>query len=299
MKNNKLKGIIAPVVTPFDSNEELDENSFRREVRYLLNAGIHGISPGGSTGEGCAITDDELCRMVEIIQEENTFQIPVVVGIIRHSTKAAVKASLLAKKAGATALMVTPISYLGGTDDKGNVEFYRRISEETGMPVIVYNVIPQNEIKPYVFSEILDKCPNVIGIKQSVGGIQAMLDMKLVCGDRANIYAATDDMLYTSFELGADGAIAAIITVFPQECIEMWNAAVSGDFKTGIDLQNKLYPIWNKIKAARFPRGIKEALNFMGRSVGIPRSPVSECTKFEAEEIREIMRQYMEQRNRK
>lgn len=289
MKDNKLKGIIAPVVTPFNKDEELDEEVFRREVRYLLNTGIHGISPGGSTGEGCALTDDELYRMTEIIQEENTNRIPVVVGIIRHSTKAAIKAGLLAKKAGASALMVTPISYLGGTDDKGNVEFYKRVSEETGMPIIIYNVVPQNEIKPYVFSKILDECPNVIGIKQSVGGIQAMLDMKFACGDRANIYCATDDMLFTAFELGADGAIAAILTVFPEECVKIWNAVANGDFETARDLQDKLYPIWNKIKAARFPRGVKEALNLMGRNVGIPRSPVSGCTEFEAEEIRKVM----------
>jgi 4-hydroxy-tetrahydrodipicolinate synthase len=290
LKNNRLRGIIAPVVTPFDANEELNEKIFREEVKYLLSTGIHGISPGGSTGEGCAITDDELCKMTEIIQEENTNQIPVVVGVIRHSTKAAIKAGLAVKKAGATALMVTPISYLGGTDDKGNVEFYKRVSEETGMPIIIYNVVPQNEIKPYIFAKILEECPNVIGIKQSVGGIQAMLDMKFACGDKANIYCATDDMLCTGFELGADGAIAAILTVFPEESVRIWDAVARGDLKTGRALQDKLYPIWSKIKAARFPRGVKEALNIIGRNVGIPRSPVSGCTEYEAEEIKRVMK---------
>ncbi|MDI3312216.1 MAG: dihydrodipicolinate synthase family protein, partial [Thermoanaerobacterium sp.] len=93
----------------------------------------------------------------------------------------------------------------------------------------------------------------------------------------------------TSFELGADGAIAAILTVFPEESVRIWDAVTNGDLKTGRDLQDKLYPVWSKIKAARFPRGVKEALNIMGRNVGIPRSPVSGCTEYEAEEIKRVM----------
>lgn len=288
-----MRGIIAPVVTPFDKYEDLDEKTFRREVKYLLSTGIHGISPGGSTGEGCTLTDDELVRMIEIIEEENTNRIPVVAGIIRHSTKAAIKTGLLAKKAGASALMVTPISYLGGTDEKGNIEFYKRIAEETEMPIIIYNVVAQNEIKPDVFNKILEQHSNIIGIKQSVGGIQAMLDMKFMCGHKANIYCATDDMLFTGFELGADGAIAAIATVFPVETVKMWNAVMTGDYEAAKDVQNKLYPIWSKIKSARFPRGVKEALNLRGRNVGIPRSPVSGPTEYEAEEIRKAMKDYI------
>jgi dihydrodipicolinate synthase/N-acetylneuraminate lyase len=76
-----LSGIIAPVVTPFTKEETLDEKIFRREVKYLLNTGIHGISPGGSTGEGELISDAELVRMVEIIEEENSGKLPVVAGV--------------------------------------------------------------------------------------------------------------------------------------------------------------------------------------------------------------------------
>lgn len=288
MKKEMLRGIICPIVTPFNSEERLDVKIFRREVRYLSGAGVHGISPGGSTGEGNLLRDDELVRMIEVIQEENSRHIPVVAGIIKHSTRDAVFTGMKAKKAGADALMVTPIQYLGGTDDDGNYEYYDRISESVGLPIIIYNVVPQNEIKPELFYRLLD-IPNVFGIKQSVGGIQAFYEMKIKCGKKGYIYSATDDMLYSTFDLGADGAIAAILTLFPEYCVKIWDAYIAGDRKFALELQNKIYPVWNKIKGPQFPRRIKEALKQRGRPVGIACSPLLEASVEEKTEIGEIL----------
>ncbi len=288
MKRERFRGIISPIITPFDRVEKLDEEVFRREARYLLNAGVHGISPGGSTGEGNLIHEDELVRMIEILQEENTKKIPVVAGIIRHSTRDAVATGLKAKKAGADALMVTPIQYLGGTDDNGNYEYYDRISEDVGLPIIIYNVVPQNAISTGLFHRIAD-IPNILGIKQSVGGIQAFYDMKVNCGHKAYIYAATDDMLYSTFDLGADGAIAAILTLFPEYSVKIWNAVLAGDRKTALELQDKIYPVWNKLTGSQFPRRLKEALNQRGRAVGIACSPLSDASLEEKKSIAEAL----------
>jgi len=138
-RDNIFKGIIAPVTTPFNDNDEINEEKFRKEVKYLLDCGIDGISPSGSTGEGATLSDNELIRLVEIIKEENVNKIPIVCGIIRNSTHEAIKAAKAVKGVGADAIMVTPTFYLGGTDNKGNYEFYRKLTEEVGLPIIVYN----------------------------------------------------------------------------------------------------------------------------------------------------------------
>ncbi len=288
MEKEMFRGIICPIVTPFNSEERLDVKTFRREVKYLSGAGVHGISPGGSTGEGNLLRDDELIRMIEVIQEENTRKMPVVAGIIKHSTRDAVFTGIKAKKAGADALMVTPIQYLGGTDDDGNYEYYDRISETVGLPLVIYNVVPQNEIKPELFHRLLD-IPNVFGIKQSVGGIQAFYEMKIKCGEKGYVYSATDDMLYSTFDLGADGAIAAILTLFPEYCVKIWDAYIAGDRKFALELQNKIYPVWNKIKGPQFPRRIKEALKQRGRPVGIACSPLLEASMEEKKEIGDVL----------
>ena len=289
MDTARFTGIISPIVTPFDRDERLDEKTFRREAKYLLGTGIHGISPGGSTGEGELVRDEELVRMVEIIQEENTKKLPIVAGVIRTSTRDAVRTALALKKAGASALMVTPVQYLGGTDANGNFEYYQRIADQVGLPIIIYNVVPQNEIKPDSFFRILD-IDQVIGIKQSNGGVPGFMDMMMTCGKKGLIYSASDEMLYTTFDLGAAGAIAAILTLFPEITVEIWNAVKAGRADRARELQAKIYPVWSMIKGPQFPRRIKEALNQIGRPVGIACSPRSEASPEEKESIRQALR---------
>ena len=290
MKKSGPRGIIATLVTPYDAEEKLDEGLFRKQVRYLLSCGVHGLSMGGTTGEGYAITDDELARMVEISREEAPAGFPIVAGVIRNSTRAAVAAGLVAKEAGATGIMVAPIHHpIIIPDDEGNIAFYETISEKVQLPIVVYNSIAQNEICPGLFRRLLE-IKNVIGIKQSLGGLKGVYDMIVTCGDIGLIYAAADDLLYSSFELGADGAIAAILNVFPKECVAIWDAVQSGDTKTGRDLQTKLYPKWQALKGSKFPRLLKEALRQMGMDYGIGLSPLSGATEAEKQEIARVLK---------
>ena len=87
MELDKLTGMIPPVVVPFDREGEIDEEAFRSEVRYLLDAGIDGISSGGSTGEGALLSDRELARCLQLIGQENTEGLPVLAGVIRNSSR--------------------------------------------------------------------------------------------------------------------------------------------------------------------------------------------------------------------
>lgn len=270
----RLTGVIAPVLTPFTSDGDLDRDRFRGEVRYLLDAGVHGISPGGSTGEGPTLTDDELVEMIGIICDENHQGIPVVAGVIRSCTAAAIRTACLARDAGADALMVTPTFYnVLVPDDDGNRLFYRGLSDKVGLPIIIYNVIPQNQISSELASDLLD-IEHVIGVKQSVGGIMAMYDLTMVCGDKGMVYAATDEMLASCYMLGADGAISAILSLFPHMSVRMWDLVKGGHYDEALKLQERLYPIWRLVRGAQFPARMKAAATVMGRDCGYPRSPL-------------------------
>jgi len=292
-KYKYLTGIIAPVVTPWTKDETLDEEACRKQVRFILDAGVHGISPAGSTGEGSMVSDDERNRMIRIIKEENHNNVPVVAGIIRHSTRDAVKAAKEAKEAGADALMITPIQYLGGTDGDGNYRFYKAISDAVDLPIIIYNVVPQNEITPDMAYRLLD-IENVIGIKQSCGGIHGFMAMKAKCGNKGLMYAATDELMYTTFELGADGAIAAILGLFPDLFVKMWNLKEEGKSEEALKIQEMIYPVWMKIIGAQFPRRMKAALECIGRGYGESLSPLNRATEEEYEQIKTALQPYFE-----
>ncbi len=282
MNLNKLNGMIAPMVTTFDENEDLDLNATRKEVKYLLNTGIDGISTGGSTGEGALLSGDEIRKIIEIIVEENEKKIPIVAGIIRNSTREAIKTGLIAKKAGADALLVTPVFYHGATPD-GNYEYYKLIAEKVGLPTIVYNVVPTNQITPEVMLKI-GEIEEVIGIKQV--GIEALVAMVYTCGDSIKVFSACDDMLYGTYVSGACGAISAMITAVPELCVKQWKAFKKGDQKTAMEIQRKLYFVRETYNFTPFPGMLKEIINQLGRKVGKSRSPILEPTKKEKEFIR-------------
>ena len=282
MNLDKLTGMIAPMVTPFDENEELDLNTTRKEVKYLLNTGIDGISTGGSTGEGALLSNEEIRKIIEIIVEENKNKIPIVAGIIRNSTREAIKTGLVSKKAGADALLIIPVFYFGATPE-GNFEYYKLIAEKVGLPIIIYNVVPTNQITPEIMLKI-SEIEEVIGIKQV--GIEALVAMVSTCGDKIKVFSACDDMLYGTYVSGACGAISAMIAAVPDLCVQQWQAFKKGDQKTAMEIQRKLYFVREAYNFTPFPGMLKEIINQLGRPVGKSRSPILEPSKKEKEFIR-------------
>ncbi|MFK0004872.1 dihydrodipicolinate synthase family protein [Paenarthrobacter sp. NPDC090522] len=269
-----LKGIISPVITPFTEHDEVDFALYEQHVDRLLAAGVHGVSPGGSTGEGAALTDSELSRMVALAKQKAGDR-PVVAGVIRSSTQAALQTAKAARDSGADALMITPVFYnVLVPNDEGNIDFYSKISEEVGLPIIIYNVVPQNTISPELFKRMRETIPNVVGVKQSVGGIQALYAMRLV--DReALVYAATDEMLYSCFSVGADGAISAILALYPELSVQLWNLNEAGKHEEALRIQDQMHEVWMQIIGPQFPSRIKEALHQHGVESGFSRSPAS------------------------
>jgi len=282
MNLNKLTGMIAPMVTPFDENEDLDLNAIRKEVKYLLNTGIDGISTGGSTGEGALLSNEEIKKIIEIISEENTKKIPIVVGIIKNSTREAIKTALIAKKAGADALLITPVFYFGAAPE-GNYKYYKLIAEKVRLPIVIYNVVPTNQITPEVMLKI-SEIEEVVGIKQV--GIEELVAMVSACEDRIKVFSACDDMLYGTYVSGACGAISAMIAAVPDLCVQQWEAFKKGDQKTAIELQRRLYYVREAYNFRPFPGMLKEIISQLGRSVGKSRSPILEPNQEEREFIK-------------
>ncbi len=283
----RFEGIIPPVVTPFNEDGSVNLELAVREMKISMDAGADGISVGGSTGEGPTLHDDELQLLVKEAKKLVSGEQPVVCGIMRTCTMDAVRAGLAAKDAGADAIMVTPTAYnVLVPNEEGMYDFYKTISEEVKLPIIIYNVIPQNTISPALFKRLIDTTEYVRGIKQSVGGIQALYADIITVGNTGNVYAATDDMLFSCFELGAAGAISAILSVFPKECCAMWECAKKGDHEKGLEIQNSLYNTWQSLGGNQFPIRLKYALKLMGREPGVCRSPITNLPEDEKEKIR-------------
>jgi len=283
----RFEGIIPPIVTPFKEDGGIDERLAAKEMEICINAGVHGLSVGGSTGEGPTLNDKELQLLIQLAKNHVNEGQPVVCGVMRTCTRDAVKAGLAAKEAGADIIMVTPPAYnVLVPNEEGMFDFYNTISKEVRLPVIIYNVIPQNTISPGLYKRLLEETEYVMGVKQSVGGVQALYAMKMASGNQGKIYAATDDMLFTCYDLGARGAISAILSVFPEQCVKMWDSFEAGNKELAFEIQNQLYPKWQCLGGNQFPIRLKYALKVLGREPGLCRSPITYLPENEKEKIR-------------
>jgi len=210
-----LRGIIPPMVTPFDERDEVDEGGLRAVARFLLNAGVHGLAVCGSTGEGHTLTPDETRRVTEVVTEEVNGRVPLVVGIIANSTRQALLHARAVSDLPVAALMVTPPHYLFTPDEPEMFAYFRTIAEETGLPVLVYNVVPWAYLTADALVRLMTEMPLVIGVKQSAGDIHTLAELLANLPEGKIVLSALDDVLYPSFLLGAHGAIAGLCTAAP------------------------------------------------------------------------------------
>ena len=283
----KIAGIIPPIVAPFDPDGSINLKLAEKEMKICLDAGVHGISVGGSTGEGPTLRDEELVELIGVAKKLLKEEQSLVCGVMRTCTRDAVRAGLAAKEAGADAIMVTPPAYnVLVPNEQGMFDYYSTISKEVQLPIIIYNVIPQNTILPGLFKRLVDETEYVRGVKQSVGSVPALYAMKMAVGDKGDVYAATDDMLYTCYELGASGAISAILSVFPKECVDMFNYQQNGEKEKAFAIQNALYNKWQCLGGNQFPIRLKYALEVLGREPGLCRSPITYLPDDEKAKIR-------------
>jgi 4-hydroxy-tetrahydrodipicolinate synthase len=288
--HERISGIVPPMTTPFRADDTIDEAALRAETRYLIEtARVHGLAATGSTGEGHALSTDEVRRITAIVSEEARGRVPVITGIITDSTASAVERGLAVKDLGVAALQVTPVHYLFRPDDDAMLRHFDTLANRTGLPIIIYNVVPWTYLSPQLLARIIASVPGVIGVKQSAGDMKLLADLLLLVGSGARIMTAVDALLYPSFALGAHGAIAAILTAAPTLCVQLWDAVQAGDHKQALALHEKLLPIWNAIFHDNLPANVKYCQELQGRAAGVPRAPMPATSPGQAPRIREAL----------
>lgn len=287
---DSVYGIVPPTVTPFDSNGQIDEILLRNDLNYLVNtAKVHGVAVCGSTGEGHTLTTEETRQITEIAVEVADGKVPVITGIIADSTQKVIERGKAVANLGVAALQVTPVHYLFRPNDTAMQSFFAEISQATGLPVIIYNVVPWTYLSPELLTKIITEEQGVIGVKQSAGDLKMLADLLLQLGDGGVIMSAVDALLYPSFILGAHGAIAAVLTTVPELCVQLWDAVKEGDHQTSLDLHAKLLPIWNAILDDNLPANVKYAMELQGRPAGFPRAPMPSSSEEQKTRIRKSL----------
>lgn len=226
--------------------------------------------------------------------EEARGRVPVIAGIITNSTRAAIERGRAVADLGVAALQITPVHYLFRPDDEAMMRHFAAVAEGSGLPVIIYNVVPWSYLSPALLARILREVDGVIGVKQSASDLKALADLLLLIeqgemGREVRILSAVDALLYPSFSLGAHGAVAAIVTAAPEWCVALWEAVLADDHRRALELHRALLRLWNAVDAPNLPANVKAVMRLQGREGGLPRAPMPPSSSAQVERIRQAL----------
>ena len=269
----KLEGIIAPATTAFDASGKIDLNSCAEQFKWLREAGCHGLAVGGSTGEGHTLDREEFVKLVERALKEVGADLPIIAGIIVNSTQEAIeRGSHEIYRCRCITGYTSALSFR--PDDDSMVSHFQELAERTGLPIIIYNVVPWTYLSPSLLCRILREVPNVIGVKQSAGDMKLLADLLAQSQAEDLIFTAVDALLYPSFQLGAKGAIAALLAACPHHCVKLWNASKNAEHQEALVLHNQLLQVWNATEHDLLPACVKYIQKLQGCPNSYPRKPM-------------------------
>lgn len=220
-----------PLLTAFGPDGGLDEGAIRRHVDFLVQAGVHGLYPGGTTGEGPLLSRDERERLARTVVEATAGRLPVIVQTGAASTAETIALSRQAAAVGADAVaVVTPWYYR--LSDRAIVDHYLRVAEAVSdTPLVLYN-IPQNTgnpMSPAMMAAIAAGAPNVVAVKDSTGDLAQLADIIAATDGRLRVFEGNDAAVLPALELGAAGSVSGNANVFPEVIVALFDAYWAGD----------------------------------------------------------------------
>lgn len=286
------KGIITPIVTPFDSKDEINEVVYRQLVDFLLESGIHGIFAAGSQGEFWALSPQEKRRLFQVTVDQVSGKVPVYAGTGAESTKEAIRLTRMAKDTGVDAVsIITP--YFVKPDAEGLAQHYKVVASAADIPVLIY--INPSRTGGVILSadhlrELREECSNIVGIKDSSGDMTLTLEYITRCGETISVLAGRDSIIYQTLACGGKGAVSACANVIPRPLVSLYDSVQKGDHEGALDIQKRVGRLRAAFELGVFPEVIKEAVNLMGFNVGHSRMPVTTMKPEKRKQLVEILR---------
>ena len=280
-----FKGSIVALITPFKEGI-LDESNYIELINYHLENGTHGLVPGGTTGESPTLSYEEHKKIINLSVKECKNKIPVIAGTGSNSTSEAVELSIYAEKAGADGLLiVTP--YYNKPTQEGLYQHYKKINENVGIPIVIYNIPSRSVIDMSVETMTrLFELKNIVGVKDATGELKRAEQQKKAMGDKFIMLTGEDGNALEFNKKGGSGCISVTANIAAKLCSEMQNASLS---KNNIDLQiraeeiNKLLmPLNNSLFIESNPSPVKYAASLLKLSpedVRLPLVKITDSTK--------------------
>lgn len=291
MKNVEIKGVIVPLLTPMNADETINEKELRNQVNHQIKSGIHALFPLGTNGEAYILSREEKEQVLKIVVDEAKGRVPVYGGTGCVSTKETIELSLKAKEIGIDVLSIITPSFAAASQDE-LYEHYREVAEAVDLPIVLYNIPARtgNALAPATV-EKLSKIPNIVGVKDSSGNFDNMLQYIEKTRYRKDfaVLSGNDSLILWCLLAGGRGGIAGCANVFPSTMASIYDTFVTGDLEKAREIQDSIRSFRDCFKFGNPNTIVKTAVSLLGFSVGKCRKPFCQVPEAGVETIKKVL----------
>jgi 4-hydroxy-tetrahydrodipicolinate synthase len=283
-----FKGSMPALITPF-TNGKVDYDALKHLVDWQISEGSHGLVPMGTTGESATLSHSEHEEVIRVVVEHTAGRVPVIAGAGSNSTAESLRLMKAAKDIGAdAALVVTP--YYNKPTQRGLYAHFEALNA-VGLPIFVYNIPGRSviDMTPETMGA-LAKLEFIVGVKDATGSMDRVTQQRRECGADFIQMSAEDASALGFYAHGGVGAISVTANVAPALCAQFQNALADGDFKTALDLQDRLMPLHEAIFTEPGLVGAKYGASLLGKCSEEVRLPLTGLLDETKEKVQSAMR---------
>ncbi|HEY4715615.1 MAG TPA: 4-hydroxy-tetrahydrodipicolinate synthase [bacterium] len=286
-----FRGTTVAIITPFQ-NGKIDEKALKKLIDFLIQNGVDGIVPCGTTGESATLSHEEHQRVVDITIEHVNKRIFVIAGSGSNSTQEAIRLSKHAEKAGADgALLITP--YYNKPTQEGLYQHFKSVSENTNIPIVLYNVPGRTGVNmlPETVARLAE-LKNIVAIKEATGDLKQVSDVINLCPKDFAVLSGDDFTTLPILSVGGMGVISVTANVAPKDVSGMVNAYLKGDYKKALELHYKLWNMNRAMFVETNPIPVKTGLALMGMASPEMRLPLCQISEGNLQKLKKALKEH-------
>jgi 4-hydroxy-tetrahydrodipicolinate synthase len=275
---SSFAGVFPYLVTPLNAEGVVEAEILARLCDDLIKAGVHGLTPLGSTGEFAYLNREQRLRTVEVTIEAAAGRVPVVPGVAATSIADALAQAKTYEKAGAAGILAILEAYFPLKD--AQVEsYFRAVADAVDLPVVLYTNpnFQRSDLMLDLIERLADH-PNIVAIKDASTNTARLLSIINCCGDKIAVFAASAHIPACVMMIGGKGWFAGPACIIPRESVALYDFCRAGKWDEAMVLQRRLWRINEIFARFNLAACIKAGLEEQGYAVGDPVAPQSPLT---------------------
>ena len=288
MKKLNLRGVIPAVLTPYDSNHQIDEQTLRHYIDFLIENRVHGLFIAGTNGEGPVLKMNEKKDLIRIAVEQTARRIPVIAQTGGINTEETVELTEYAQEVGADAVAIVAPWYFPH-DNESLFKHFGTVAESVlNLPIYLYNIPSnaKNDLKPVLVKKLANHYSNIHGVKDSSKDLDRLCEYIDLMGKDFTVVIGTDSLAVPAMLMGAMGVVSAVGDVFPEIMVQMYEEFMAGHYQEAVRLQFLVINIRKALKIGPYITPYKAALSLRGIPFAGIRPPFRLPTDEEVQEMK-------------